>query len=72
MKNKLKIAGLHLWEISVEYRDGITRTITLWITTRSNSSVVAATKALSHLKRHRYEWPCAKLKSLTSRGTLDA
>jgi hypothetical protein len=71
MSKQMKIAGMFLWNISIEY-DGWTRieSKTLTITTRRKMLVDAQKKAAKHLKAFRYDYPKAPVVGIEYHGII--
>lgn len=64
----MKVAGLHLWKVSL--RDA---SVNLWVTTRTKSAVLAVGKAYKVIKKLRKtEYPRASFSGIEYNGTIDA
>lgn len=73
-KNKLTMANLWLWHVSVEYDKyvGDRGHTVLRITTATHSIDRAIKKARGHVNRNRHDWPGAKIDGCELQGRLHA
>jgi len=71
MAKQMKIAGMFLWNVAIEY-DGWTRTEdkTLIIATRRRLLTDAQKKAQKHLKAFRYDYPKWKIVGIDYHGII--
>jgi hypothetical protein len=75
MATKNKVAGLHLWNVTVRYFNVDSRafyTLGLWIITSGESLPIALKKAQTYLKRNRDEYRQAQIRKVEYQGTIDA
>lgn len=70
---RLTVEGLYLWDVEIKFTQWIhMATRTLVITTRGDSLHQATKKAMRILHRDRYEFPKAKIESISRQGRIYA